>query len=187
MTIRNGRSGPSSDPGVSTPPRVFYEQGDRLRYPLRETTRCAPRPDRVVNAPLLPGGDGMWKSVLAVSLGAALGALLRWQFSERWNGILPAMPLGTLAANLLGGYLAGVAIGYFAATPAIPPEWRLLILTGFCGGLTTFSTFSIEVMALLQAGRIGWAGGLIATHVAASVVAAWLGVSTMHLLVSGSR
>jgi len=129
----------------------------------------------------------MWKSVVAVSLGAALGALLRWQFSVRWNEILPAMPLGTLAANLLGGYLAGIAIAYFAVTPALAPEWRLLIITGFCGGLTTFSTFTVEVMALLQAGRIGWACGLIATHVAASVMATWLGMSTVHLLAGATR
>ena len=106
----------------------------------------------------------MWKPVFAVSVGAALGALLRWWLGLRLNSVLPAMPLGTLASNLIGGYVVGVGIAYFAAFTALAPEWRLLIITGFCGGLTTFSTFSAEIVTLLQQGRLLWAGGAIAAH-----------------------
>jgi len=124
----------------------------------------------------------MWKSVLAVSLGAALGALLRWQWSMRWNDLLPTLPLGTLAANLAGGYLAGLAMGYFSTAPAIAPELRLLIITGFCGGLTTFSTFSLEVVNLLQDGQIAGAAGLVALHVLASLLCTTLGLGTWYFL-----
>ena len=128
----------------------------------------------------------MWKSLVAVSLGASLGALLRWHFSVRLNAIFPALPLGTLAANLLGGYLVGLAIGYFALAPEISPEWRLFIVTGFCGGLTTFSTFSVEVVSLLQAGRITWALGLVATHVLASLGMTVLGLATWRFFGSSA-
>ena len=84
----------------------------------------------------------MWKSIFAISLGAALGALLRWQLGARLNSIFPTLPPGTLMANLIGGYIIGLAVAYFAYAPDISPEWRLFIITGFCGGLTTFSTFS---------------------------------------------
>src|SRR5436190_408835 len=106
----------------------------------------------------------MWKAVVAVSVGAALGALLRWWLGTRLNGVLPALPLGTLTANLLGGYVVGVGIALFAVFTAVAPEWRLLIITGFCGGLTTFSTFSAEIVTLLQQGRALWACGAIAAH-----------------------
>ena len=96
----------------------------------------------------------MWKPILTISLGAALGALLRWQLGLRLNTLFPSLPPGTLTANLIGGYIIGLAVGYFAQAPNIAPEWRLLIVTGFCGGLTTFSTFSAEVVTLLQAGRV---------------------------------
>ena len=105
----------------------------------------------------------MWKSILAISLGAALGALLRWQLGAKLNSIFPALPPGTLVANLIGGYIIGLAIAYFAYAPDISPAWRLFIITGFCGGLTTFSTFSAEVITLLQEGRLTWAMGAIAT------------------------
>ncbi|HBP1408271.1 TPA: fluoride efflux transporter CrcB, partial [Pseudomonas aeruginosa] len=107
----------------------------------------------------------MWKSILAIALGAALGALLRWFLGLKLNSLLSSIPPGTLLANLVGGYVIGAAIAYFAQAPGIAPEWRLLIITGFCGGLTTFSTFSAEVVSLLQEGRLGWAAGAIATHV----------------------
>lgn len=96
----------------------------------------------------------MWKPILTISLGAALGALLRWQLGLRLNTLFPSLPPGTLTANLIGGYIIGLAVAYFAQAPNIAPEWRLLIVTGFCGGLTTFSTFSAEVVTLLQAGRV---------------------------------
>lgn len=121
----------------------------------------------------------MWKSVVAISIGAALGALLRWQLGIRLNSIFPTIPPGTLVANLLGGYLIGVAVAFFASYSAISPEWRLLIITGFCGGLTTFSTFSAELAALLQEGRLSWAWGIVAVHVSGSVLMTFAGIATV--------
>jgi CrcB protein len=91
----------------------------------------------------------MSKSVVAVAVGAAFGALLRWWLSTKLNAIFPTIPPGTLASNLIGAYVIGLGVAFFAGYPAIPAEWRLLIVTGFCGGLTTFSTFSAELVALL--------------------------------------
>ena len=110
----------------------------------------------------------MWKPILAIAIGSALGALLRWFLGLKLNSLLPSIPPGTLTANLVGGYVIGAAVAYFAAVPGLAPEWRLLIITGFCGGLTTFSTFSVEVVTLLQEGRLVWAMGAIAVHVTGS-------------------
>lgn len=120
----------------------------------------------------------MWKSVIAIALGAAIGALLRWFLGLKLNSLYPTLPLGTLAANLIGGYIIGIAIAYFAQMPTLAPEWRLLIVTGFCGGLTTFSTFSAEVVTLLQQGRLTWAIGAIAIHVSGSLLMTILGLGT---------
>jgi CrcB protein len=95
----------------------------------------------------------MWKSILAISVGAALGALLRWLLGLALNNLFPAIPPGTLAANLIGGYIIGVAVVFFGSASSLPPEWRLFVVTGFCGGLTTFSTFSSEIVTLLQQTR----------------------------------
>ena len=124
----------------------------------------------------------MYKSIFAISLGAALGALLRWQLGAKLNSIFPALPPGTLVANLIGGYIIGLAIAYFAYAPDISPAWRLFIITGFCGGLTTFSTFSAEVITLLQEGRLTWAMGAIATHVSGSLLMTLAGLATWHLV-----
>lgn len=124
----------------------------------------------------------MWKSILAVSLGAALGALLRWVLGLKLNTLLPSLPPGTVVANLVGGYIIGAAIAFFANTPGLAPEWRLLIITGFCGGLTTFSTFSAEVVVLLQQGRLVWALGAVATHLAGSLLMTMLGLLSIHWL-----
>lgn len=124
----------------------------------------------------------MWKSILAISLGAALGALLRWQLGLKLNSLFPAMPPGTLAANLIGGFIIGFAIAYFSQAPGIAPEWRLLIITGFCGGLTTFSTFSAEIMTLVQQARLGWALGAIGIHVAGSLLMTFAGMASWHWL-----
>ncbi|WP_447752727.1 fluoride efflux transporter CrcB [Pseudomonas nicosulfuronedens] len=124
----------------------------------------------------------MWKSILAVSLGAALGALLRWALGLKLNTLLPSMPPGTVVANLVGGYIIGAAIAFFANTPGLAPEWRLLIITGFCGGLTTFSTFSAEVVVLLQQGRLAWAMGTVATHLAGSLLMTLAGLWSVHAL-----
>ena len=120
----------------------------------------------------------MWKPILAISLGAALGALLRWMLSEKLNPLFPTLPPGTLAANLIGAYIVGLAIAFFATYAHLSPEWRLLVMTGFCGGLTTFSAFSAELVPLLQQGRISWAFGAVAIHVAGSVLMTFAGIAT---------
>jgi len=119
------------------------------------------------------------KSVLAISIGASLGALLRWWLGLVLNGLFPTIPPGTLVANLVGGYLVGLAIAFFATFSALAPEWRLLVITGFCGGLTTFSTFSAEIVTLLQQGRAAWACAAAGLHLAGSVVATLAGIATM--------
>ena len=124
----------------------------------------------------------MWKPILAISLGSAVGALVRWVLGNQFNSLFPTVPPGTLAANLIGGYIVGLAIAYFAQAPDIAPEWRLLIITGFCGGLTTFSTFSAEVVTLLQQGRLTWAMGAIAIHVSGSLLATLAGLASWHWL-----
>jgi len=121
-------------------------------------------------------------SILAISFGSALGALLRWFLGTQLNSFFPTIPLGTLTANLIGGYIIGLAIAFFANTPDIDPEWRLLIITGFCGGLTTFSTFSAEVVTLLQEGRITWALTAIAAHVSGSLLMTLAGVVSWQWL-----
>jgi CrcB protein len=124
----------------------------------------------------------MLKTILAISLGAAGGALLRWLLGTRLNNLFPAIPPGTLAANLIGGYIIGLAIAYFASTPNLAPEWRLLIITGFCGSLTTFSTFSAETFTLIQQGRLGMAAGAIALHVSGSLLMTFAGLFSWHYL-----
>ncbi|HEY2781759.1 MAG TPA: fluoride efflux transporter CrcB [Steroidobacteraceae bacterium] len=123
----------------------------------------------------------MFLSITAIAVGAALGALLRWYFATRLNQIFPQLPPGTLAANLLGGYLIGIGMAVFFAMPSLPPEWRLLTVTGFLGGLTTFSTFSAEVVTALMEGRAFWAISTIATHVLGSIVMTLLGVGTVRV------
>ena len=124
----------------------------------------------------------MINSILAISLGASAGAVLRWLLGRALNALFPLVPIGTLAANLIGGYLIGVALAIFAAIPQLAPEWRLLVITGFLGGLTTFSTFSAEVTTLLQQGRFQWAGMAIAAHVLGSLAMTMLGLATVALL-----
>jgi len=121
----------------------------------------------------------MWKSILAISTGAALGALLRWQLGLRLNSLFPTVPPGTLAANLIGAYVVGLAVAFFASFSALSPEWRLLVITGFCGVLTTFSTFSAELTTLLQEGRISWALTAVAAHVVGSVLMTLAGIATV--------
>lgn len=128
----------------------------------------------------------MWKSVLAICVGASGGALLRWLLGTRLNAIFPTLPLGTLAANLIGGYIIGAAAAFFAAFSALAPEWRLLVITGFCGGLTTFSTFSAEVTTLLQQGRMLAAGAAISAHLAGSLLMTFAGIGSVNWLQSRS-
>jgi fluoride exporter len=122
----------------------------------------------------------MLKTIVAVSLGASLGALLRLALSESLNATFPAIPPGTLLSNLIGGYVVGVAIALFA-TSNLPLEWRLFVITGFCGGLTTFSTFSAELVILLQQGRAGWALAAAGVHLAGSVCMTFAGLGTVFL------
>ncbi len=122
----------------------------------------------------------MLHSVLAISFGAALGALLRWCLGLWLNPVCAALPLGTLAANLLGGYGIGVAVAVFLHMPELPPQWRLFIITGLLGGLTTFSTFSAEVVALLQQGRWGWAMGTVSAHLAGSLLMTLAGLASVE-------
>ena len=124
----------------------------------------------------------MFASLAAISVGASFGAILRWFLSTRLNSMFPSLPPGTLAANLIGGYLIGVAVAYLGNHPDLPPQWRLFIVTGFMGGLTTFSTFSAEVVTNLTDGRVEWALASIAVHVAGSVGLTLLGIGTVSLL-----
>jgi CrcB protein len=118
----------------------------------------------------------------AIGLGAAFGAWLRWGLGLWLNPALPDMPLGTLTANLLGGYLVGFAVAFFMQHPGLSPEWRLLIITGFLGGLTTFSTFSAETVTLLVRGQYLWGAGIIAAHLGGSLLMTVLGIQTMKWL-----
>lgn len=107
---------------------------------------------------------------LVIAIGAAVGAILRWQLSLRMAAVLHQFPMGTLVANLVGGFLAGVASAFFASHPSLSPQWRLLVVTGFLGGLTTFSTFSAESMDLLQKGDYLLALTHIALHLFGSIL-----------------
>ena len=124
----------------------------------------------------------MLPTVIAICLGASLGALMRWGLGVGLNHLFPTLPLGTLVANLVGGYLIGLALALFAQAPNLSPEWRLFVITGFLGGLTTFSTFSAEVVAALQQGRPGWAAATISTHLLGSLALTLLGLATPTLL-----
>jgi CrcB protein len=121
-------------------------------------------------------------SFLAIGIGAATGAWLRWGFGLWFNPWLPELPLGTLAANLLGGYLVGLSMAFFMQHPGLSPEWRLLIITGFLGGLTTFSTFSAETVTLLIRGQYLWGMGIIAAHLGGSLLMTVLGIQTFRWL-----
>lgn len=121
----------------------------------------------------------MLNSILAISIGASFGAVLRWVLGTSLNALFPGIPPGTLIANLAGGYLIGVALAFFAHHAELAPEWRLLIITGFLGSLTTFSTFSAEVTGLLQQGRWLWAGAAVSAHVVGSLLMTLLGLATV--------
>lgn len=120
-------------------------------------------------------------SIVAIAIGAALGANIRWALGLGLNTLLPQMPPGTLVANLLGAFLIGLAIATFSALPELSSFWRLMVVTGFLGALTTFSTFSAEVFTQIQAGRLGWAFAGIAVHVAGSLAMTGLGLGAFAL------
>ena len=118
---------------------------------------------------------------VAVGVGAACGAWLRWVLGNLLNAVHGYIPLGTLTANLAGGYLIGIATAFFSSHAGISPEWRLLIVTGFMGGLTTFSTFSSETMILLQRGEYLWAGAQLLLHVVGSILLCLAGFASYRL------
>jgi len=124
----------------------------------------------------------MMKSLLVIAFGASLGAWLRWLLGMKLNALFPTIPPGTVVANMVGGYIIGLAIAFLAASPSLSPEWRLLIITGFCGGLTTFSTFSAETVVLIQEGRLLWALGSVSLHVVGSLAMTAAGLLSYQMI-----
>lgn len=127
-----------------------------------------------------------WWAFAAVGGGAALGAWFRWGLGLWLNPLLPELPLGTLLANLVGGYLIGLVLAWFSTEQSVSPEVRLLVVTGFLGALTTFSTFSAEAVTLLQRQQFGWAFAHVALHLAGSLGATVLGTWTLRLVKGAS-
>ena len=118
---------------------------------------------------------------LAVGIGAAFGAWLRWIMGLWLNAVMSNLPLGTLLANLGGGYLIGMAVALFSSHPEMSPEWKLFLITGFLGGLTTFSTFSAEAMGLMQRGDMLWAFLHSAVHLFGSILCCFAGFATYRI------
>lgn len=114
-------------------------------------------------------------ALIAVALGGATGSVLRWLLGVRLNALFPGLPPGTLLVNLVGGFIIGGAMAFFLRNPALDPAWKLLIVTGFCGGLTTFSTFSLEVVTLMQSGQYLWAMIAAFTHLVGSLAMTFAG------------
>jgi CrcB protein len=123
-----------------------------------------------------------WAATFAIAIGAVLGAWARWGLGLWLNPLLPTLPLGTLAANLAGGYLIGAAVEVFHINVELPPEMRLFFVTGFLGALTTFSTFSAEVVGLLRAAQYGWAALSASAHLFGSLLMTGLGILTIQHL-----
>ncbi|MGE4799292.1 fluoride efflux transporter CrcB [Yersinia hibernica] len=111
----------------------------------------------------------MFNTLLAVFIGGGVGSVARWLVSMKLNSFSPNIPLGTLIVNLVGAFIIGLTLALFTRMAHIDPTWKLLITTGFCGGLTTFSTFSVEVVYLLQDGKLAWAAGTIILNLAGSL------------------
>ncbi|MBU3670085.1 MAG: fluoride efflux transporter CrcB [Polynucleobacter sp.] len=124
----------------------------------------------------------MWLSIFVIFCGAGLGALLRAGFNFLTVSAASTIPLGTFISNMVGGYLIGLAVAFFGNNPQLSPEWRLLVVTGFLGGLTTFSSFSAEVVALIQRGELTWALGTALLNLLGSIVLTFLGILTYQAL-----
>ena len=119
-------------------------------------------------------------AVIAVGLGAALGAWARWGLAAALNAVWPMLPLGTWAANVIGGFLIGVAMEIFGRQTGLAEEMRLFVITGFLGGLTTFSAFSAEVISNLLRGHYGVAGVVVLSHLVGSLAATLLGIGCVR-------
>jgi CrcB protein len=124
-------------------------------------------------------------SFLAVGFGAFAGAVVRWLLGIALNPILPSLPLGTLASNLVGGLIMGLALGFFAHYETLPIAWRLAITTGFLGGLTTFSTFSAETVTLFLRQQYGWTAAIITAHVVGSLLMTLAGIGLVRMVLRG--
>ena len=124
----------------------------------------------------------MWPSILAIFCGAGLGALLRAGFNLVTVGVASMLPLGTFISNMVGGYLIGIAVAFFGNNPNLSPEWKLFVITGFLGGLTTFSSFSAEVVGFMQRGEVTWALGTALLHLLGSLCLTFLGILTYQAL-----
>lgn len=161
---------------ITARPAIFAAELCGFRWATRLFWNNAPRCGELIKK----GADMHPLGFLAVGTGAALGAWLRWGLSLWLNPRFATVPLGTLAANLLGGYLVGVAIALFGWKVQWAPEWRLFVVTGMMGGLTTFSTFSAEVVTLLERGQFGWAGLAACGHLLGSLLMTALGLATVR-------
>lgn len=124
----------------------------------------------------------MWPSIFAIFCGAGFGALLRAGFNLVTVGIASSLPLGTFISNMVGGYLVGIAVAFFGNNAHLSPEWKLFIVTGFLGGLTTFSSFSAEVVGLMQRGEVTWALGTALLNLLGSLTLTFLGILTYQAL-----
>lgn len=124
----------------------------------------------------------MWLSIFVIFFGAGVGALLRAAFNFLTVGAGAVLPLGTFISNMVGGYLIGVAVAFFGNNPHLSPEWRLFAITGFLGGLTTFSSFSAEVVGFMQRGEWSWALGTALVHLVGSLALTFLGILTYQAL-----
>ncbi|HEX7915300.1 MAG TPA: fluoride efflux transporter CrcB [Rudaea sp.] len=123
-----------------------------------------------------------WLSLLCVLVGGAIGSALRWMFGLALNDVVPNLPLGTLAVNLIGGFVIGAAIAYFDHFHNLPPEWRLFVITGLCGGFTTFSAFSGETVNLLLRQEYSWSFAIVAAHVLGSLAMTLIGVGIVRTM-----
>ncbi len=124
----------------------------------------------------------MWLPIFAIFFGAGFGALLRAGFNYATVGMVSSLPLGTFISNMVGGYLIGVAVAFFGNNPHLSPEWKLLVVTGFLGGLTTFSSFSAEVVGFMQRGEFTWALGTALLNLIGSLTLTFLGILTYQAL-----
>jgi len=129
-----------------------------------------------------PGSVMNFVSFLSVGFGAFSGAILRWLLGIALNPILPSLPLGTLASNLIGGLIMGIMLGLFAHYEMLPVAWRLAITTGFLGGLTTFSTFSGETITLFLRQQYGWTAAIILSHLLGSLLLTLAGIGLVRLV-----